>query len=93
MPMNILPVTLKTAVTCDLRNVTLSYDVPASFSKRIGLNHLSVNLSADNLKTWTKFTGMDPDVPLYNTSYLLPGISSFKYPINRQFIAGIEIRF
>lgn len=77
-----------------LRNLTLSYDLPANLSKKLGLRLLQFRVSADNLFTWTKFSGMDPDVPLYRTSsYTMPGLSNFKYPISRQILGGIEISF
>lgn len=77
-----------------VRNLTLSYSLPSNILQKIKVAGCTINLSADNLKTWTKFTGMDPDVPLYrNDSWTLPGLSSFKYPINKQFIMGIEIKF
>lgn len=76
-----------------LRNVTLSYDIPRNIAQKVKLNGIKINISVDNLKTWTKFTGMDPDVPLFTSAWLLPGVSSFKYPISRQFNAGIEINF
>jgi len=77
-----------------LRNLTLSYDLPSSWIGKLGLRQVQFRISADNLFTWTKFSGMDPDVPLYRTSsYTMPGLSSFKYPISRQILGGIEINF
>ncbi|HLO59667.1 MAG TPA: SusC/RagA family TonB-linked outer membrane protein [Bacteroidales bacterium] len=76
-----------------IRNITLSYQVPSSITNKVKISSMKINLMVDNLKTWTKFTGMDPDVPLFTSSWLLPGVSSFKYPISRQFNAGIEISF
>lgn len=77
-----------------VRNVTLTYDLPATVISRLGLQQLQLRLSADNLFTISNFSGMDPDVPLYRTStFDLPGLSAFKYPISRQILAGIEIQF
>lgn len=76
-----------------LRNVSLSYDLPESLISKIGLEQFRLRISGDNLLTWTKFSGMDPDVPLYSNSFSLPGLSIFKYPISKQVLVGIEIRF
>ena len=76
-----------------IRNLTLAYDVPGQFVQKIKLNSLRVSLSMDNLKTWTKYSGMDPDVQLYPSDWLLPGQQSFKYPLNKQILFGLEISF
>jgi TonB-linked SusC/RagA family outer membrane protein len=77
-----------------VRNLTLSYNLPSNIVQKIKVADCTINFSVDNLKTWTKFTGMDPDVPLYQSdAWTLPGLSSFKYPINKQYILGIELKF
>ena len=76
-----------------LRNITLAYDLPAIYAQKIKLQGLRVYFSVDNLKTWTKYSGADPDVPLYLGAYNLPGTQFFKYPISKQFIVGLDISF
>jgi TonB-linked SusC/RagA family outer membrane protein len=75
------------------RNLALAYNLPQKYVEKIKLNSLRVTLSMDNLKTWTKYSGPDPDVPLYLGSWTLPGTQAFKYPINKQYLLGIEISF
>jgi TonB-linked SusC/RagA family outer membrane protein len=75
------------------RNLTLAYDLPLKYAEKIKLNSLRVSLGMDNLKTWTKYSGLDPDVPLYMTDWTLPGQQYFKYPISKQYILGLEISF
>lgn len=43
-----------------LKNITLSYRVPQSFTGQYGINTLSVFVSGDNLFVWNENTGMDP---------------------------------
>lgn len=77
-----------------IRNATLSYDLPKSLIRFAKIEQLRIRFSADNLLTLTHFSGMDPDVPLYRTStYVMPGLSSFKYPISKQYLVGLEIKF
>ena len=74
-----------------LRNLTLAYDLPQEFAKKAKLKGLRVSLSMDNLKTWTKYSGMDPDIQLYLNGENLPGTQYFKYPISKQYLLGLEI--
>ncbi len=77
-----------------MRNVKLSYDLPAGWAQKIGAQLLRISVSGDNLLTFTRYSGMDPDVPLYRTStWNLPGLSYFKYPISKQVLIGIELNF
>ena len=76
-----------------VRNITLAYDLPQKFASKIKMQNLRVTLSADNLFTWTKYSGADPDVPLYLGAWSLPGTQAFKYPINKQFLLGLEFSF
>lgn len=77
-----------------MRNVKLSYDLPSGWAQKIGAELLRISVSGDNLLTFTNYSGMDSDVPLYRTStWNLPGLSYFKYPISKQVILGIELKF
>lgn len=75
-----------------LKTVALSYNLPAKIVKKMSLNTLSVNLSAQNLLTWTNYTGFDPEVAVRN-SVLTPGLDFSAYPHNRTFVAGVKASF
>ena len=72
-----------------LRNVTLAYELPTELSKRLSLGHARIYLSGDNLLTFTKFSGMDPEVVLGPYG----GSSSVKYPISRKILLGVNVSF
>ena len=72
-----------------LRNVTLAYELPTGLSKRLSLGHARIYLSGDNLLTFTKFSGMDPEVVLGPYG----GSSSVKYPISRKILLGVNVSF
>jgi TonB-linked SusC/RagA family outer membrane protein len=76
-----------------VRNVTLSYQIPTKLLSRIKINSARFFVSADNLITLTKFTGLDPEVNSFaNTNYYeISGVSDFKYPINKQYLAGFQL--
>jgi len=44
-----------------LREVSLTYTVPEAPLARLGIDRLSVTLAGRNLKTWTDYTGLDPE--------------------------------
>ncbi|MDQ3683082.1 MAG: TonB-dependent receptor [Bacteroidota bacterium] len=70
-----------------LRNVTLGYDLAKSVISKLNLSTARVFISGDNLWTGTNFTGTDPEVVLSS------GSSSFRYPISRKILFGINISF
>jgi hypothetical protein len=76
-----------------LRNVTLSYSLPQSILSKIKLSGLTVSLSADNMLTFTNFWGQDPEVSIDPSFGNLPGYAEFKYPNNKQYLLGLNIRF
>ena len=76
-----------------LRNVTLSYDLPQNLIKKVRMSGARVYVSADNLFTYTRFSGMDPEVNLEVGSYSLPGMYSDIYPVPMSVVMGIDIKF
>src|SRR5690606_35625220 len=72
-----------------LRNVSLGYDLPESLLQKIRMKHARLSVSADNLLTFTKFSGMDPEVVIGSGG----GSSSIKYPISRKVMFGINVGF
>jgi TonB-linked SusC/RagA family outer membrane protein len=46
------------------RALTLRYTIPSSELNKLKIRNLSAYLTAENLITWTKYTGQDPEVPL-----------------------------
>jgi hypothetical protein len=45
-----------------LREIALSYGLPNAWAARLGAKGLNLSLAARNLKTWTKYSGPDPEV-------------------------------
>lgn len=74
-----------------LRNITVSYDVGRHFNKVI--RGMRVYVSADNIATVTKFSGMDPEVLIEKTSWSLAGTYSMNYPVPMSIVGGVEIKF
>ncbi|UXP32241.1 SusC/RagA family TonB-linked outer membrane protein [Reichenbachiella agarivorans] len=76
-----------------LRNVSLGYAFPRDMISAIGLQSLNLSLSADNLITWTKFSGLDPETRISASEYELPGFQDFKYPISKQYLIKLTAKF
>lgn len=52
---------LKSGNYIRLRNIQLSYSLPEPFCKKLKLSSVKVLLSGNNLKTWSKVDGFDPE--------------------------------
>ncbi|MBQ3673928.1 MAG: SusC/RagA family TonB-linked outer membrane protein [Paludibacteraceae bacterium] len=76
-----------------LKNITLSYDFCATLIPKKYMSKLRVYISADNIATATKFSGMDPEVSISTSTYSLAGMYADQYPVARNIVGGIEIEF
>ncbi len=76
-----------------LKLITLGYTLPKSTSKKLGVKAVKIYVSAENLITWTKYTGYDPEVSSYEQNNLYPGIDFGSYPNSKTFISGLNVTF
>ncbi|MEO8532648.1 MAG: TonB-dependent receptor [Flavobacterium sp.] len=76
-----------------LKLVTLGYTLPKSIASKLGANSVKFYISAENLVTWTKYRGYDPEVSSYEQNNLYPGIDFGAYPNSRTFISGLNVTF
>ncbi len=68
-----------------IKNINLSYTLPkGAFGQNFSL--IKVFVSAQNLVTWTKYSGFDPEVPVN-------GIDNGTYPITRIVSLGLNVGF
>lgn len=75
-----------------LKNVTLAYNIPEPLFKGF-IQGGRVYFSTDNLFTYTRFSGADPEVRLEGTDWSLAGMFQDNYPVPRSFILGIDLKF
>lgn len=75
-----------------LKTVSLSYNISSQFIKKLNIRSLAVTASAQNLYTFTKYTGMDPEVSTKNSA-LTPGFDYSAYPYARTLVFGINASF
>lgn len=75
-----------------LKTVSLSYTLPTSLLRRMKIKGLSLSVAAQNLYTWTKYSGLDPEVSVHN-SVLTPGFDFSAYPHPRTLVFGLKANF
>ena len=76
-----------------LRNLTLAYNLPQTALDKIRMSGARIFVSADNLLTLTRFSGMDPEVRLDGDTYHHAGMYSQNYPIPMTVTMGIDVKF
>ena len=75
-----------------LKNVTLAYNINKPIFKGF-VQGGRIYFTADNVVTFTKFSGADPEVSLEGSASSLAGVFSNNYPVPRSFIFGIDLKF
>ena len=75
-----------------LRSAMLSYDLPASFVRKLNLTGLRVYLQGQNLLTFTKFIGWDPEVSSdFAVTNITSGLDFYSAPQPRTILIGLSI--
>lgn len=75
-----------------LKTVSFGYNIPANLLKKIKVQSLRVYVSGQNLYTFTKYTGLDPEVNSY-ASALTAGFDYSAYPRGRTIAFGANLSF
>lgn len=73
-----------------LRNVSLGYTLPKSIVNYLQLERLRIYVSAENLLTFTKYDGYDPEI---GGGVFSNGIDKGIYPQARTILGGVNITF
>ncbi|WP_312134566.1 TonB-dependent receptor [Sphingobacterium sp.] len=75
-----------------LKNLALGYNVPKTAIVRIGIDQLRLFASAQNIWTWTNYSGFDPEVSFQDSNRNI-GLDYMGYPNIKSFTFGINARF
>lgn len=75
-----------------LKTISLGYQLPARFIRKLYLSNLTIQASAQNLLTFTNYSGMDPEVSVRNSA-LSPGFDYSAYPNAQTFVFGLKASF
>jgi TonB-linked SusC/RagA family outer membrane protein len=87
-----------------LRNVTLGYTLPSAMAKKLTLNRVRLYLSAQNLFTITKYTGLDPEIGqptgtdpnnsnIQKSGPTASGVDIGTYPSSKFYTVGLNVTF
>ncbi len=82
-----------------IKNIQLGYTLPENILSTLKIQNLRVFIGVSNLFTFTKYTGLDPEVGVGmsdDTGERNPldlGIDRVKYPQPRTYMAGISLTF
>ncbi|HNP53493.1 MAG TPA: TonB-dependent receptor, partial [Ferruginibacter sp.] len=66
-----------------IKNVRLAYNIPAKWTDRLKIKRTQLYVSAQNLATFTNYSGMDPEIG--------GGVDIGFYPQARTLLAGFTI--
>jgi len=75
-----------------IKTVTLGYTFPSKWLRKMKIQSLRVYLTAENLFTFTNYSGPDPEVSTRN-SVLTPGFDWSAYPRARSLTGGVSFSF
>jgi TonB-dependent starch-binding outer membrane protein SusC len=74
-----------------LKALQLGYTLPVTFTKRYGVERLRVYVGGRNLITWTKYTGLDPELGGNDPTYF--GVDGGSYPQPKMYNVGVNVSF
>lgn len=75
-----------------LKTLSLSYSVPKRLISPWFLKELEINVAAQNLLTFTKYSGLDPEVSVRNQTQT-PNFDFSSYPQSRTMVFGLKATF
>lgn len=82
-----------------VKNITLSYSLPRNLLAKVGfIQSVNVGFSAQNVATFTKYTGYDPEVGSYvgrdvSATNQAIGVDNGRYPLTRVYSFSLGIDF
>jgi len=81
-----------------VKNITLGYTIPTIITQKFGVSVLNFYLNAQNLLTWTNYSGLDPEIGnLVDNSQqnrnVARGIDFNAYPVNKMYLFGVKLTF
>lgn len=75
-----------------LKNVTIGYTFPSQMTKKWKIDKTRIYVAAQNLWTWTGYSGYDPEVSVRNSA-LTPGLDYSSYPRAYSVSFGVSLGF
>ena len=76
-----------------LQNISLSYTLPKHLVKKVYLENVKLYMNLQNVYTWTKYDGYDPEVGAMYGDALMTGLDYARYPSPRIYTFGLNVSF
>ena len=76
-----------------LKTVVFGYSFSKFICEKLNVSNLRLNLSAQNLYTWSNYSGYDPDVSVGRFGALTPNLDYSAYPKSVSIIWGAVVKF
>ncbi|WP_394367448.1 SusC/RagA family TonB-linked outer membrane protein [Rudanella paleaurantiibacter] len=79
-----------------LKNIQLTYRLPQALLNKLQVGGLSVYIQGQNMLTFTKYSGMDPEINLRNYSAgndRQIGVDGGAYPVAKTVLLGLNLSF
>jgi TonB-dependent starch-binding outer membrane protein SusC len=76
-----------------IKALTIGYNLPADLLSKVKMNNARVYFTGENLLTFTKYEGYDPEVNAYGSSNTVMGVDFGTYPQTRNLIFGVNLSF
>lgn len=76
-----------------IQNISLSYSLPKALLKKTPLQTVKVYANLQNVYTWTKYSGYDPEIGYMYGDALMSGLDYGRYPSPRIYTFGLNVSF
>ncbi|KQS36766.1 TonB-dependent receptor [Pedobacter sp. Leaf194] len=76
-----------------IQNISLGYNFPTKYLSKVKLSGLKVYVSAQNLYTFTNYTGLDPEIGAIDQNVFLSNVDIGRYPSPRIITFGVNAKF
>jgi len=76
-----------------INNITLGYTLPSKLTKKLYIQKFRLYATVNNLYTFTKYSGYDPEVDTRRSNPATPGVDYSAYPKSHSYNVGVNITF
>ncbi|WP_455609254.1 SusC/RagA family TonB-linked outer membrane protein [Bacteroides rodentium] len=76
-----------------IQSISLGYTLPKKWVRTLKLENMKLYCNLQNVYTFTKYKGMDPEIGSANQDALLTGFDNYRYPSPRIYTFGMNVTF
>ncbi|MDR0893083.1 MAG: TonB-dependent receptor [Mediterranea sp.] len=76
-----------------LQNISIGYTLPKQWVNKVALTNVRLYANIQNVYTWTKYKGLDPEIGAMYGDALMTGVDYGRYPSPRIYTFGLNVSF